>query len=348
MTSYHIKSWHITTPPPPPPTHKRNTSQQQHHTDQVNAFAHKNFCKGTALVGGTGGRACGRVHVPLTSTNNFSRIVIHSLVYSVPITLQFEISTKFPRRLPQVSLQKLSPNPLAGVSWRIFTLTSNNFNVHEIFVETVLRKRRCGKNWVLPADRENSFQKVCFFLARPSGRAWARTPLLSLYLTWAGSRWANTWQRVPLAFTILYQQNMAPIFVEKIPAPFHKVRTYCRYKGPRLCGNMLHWMLWDGKTMVSCDQRVGHPETLHFFPKIMTRRDENVICSLWCIAYACYRLPFLECTRSNIENNNTHEKDTMRFLVGNVTYREYVMQSLISPPLHICPKNAGCDTQNHG
>lgn len=75
MTSYHIKSWHITTPPPPPPTHKRNTSQQHHHTEQVNACAHQNFCLGSALVGGPGGRPCGRAHVPLTSISKFSYIV---------------------------------------------------------------------------------------------------------------------------------------------------------------------------------------------------------------------------------------------------------------------------------
>jgi len=88
--------------------------------------------------------------------------------------------------------------------WRIFTLTSNNFNVHEIFVGNVLRKLRCGKNWVLPADRENSFRKVCFFLARPSVKGVGSNPTAVTLLDVGRlplSGIQNTWQRVPFAFT---------------------------------------------------------------------------------------------------------------------------------------------------
>lgn len=96
MTSYHIKSWHVTTPPPPPPTHKRNTSQQHHHTEQVNACAHQNFCLGSALVGGPGGRPCGRAHVPLTAINKFSHVLIHCLVYTPIFTLKLPPPALYP------------------------------------------------------------------------------------------------------------------------------------------------------------------------------------------------------------------------------------------------------------
>ena len=132
------------------------------------------------------------------------------------------------------------------------------------------------------------FERFVFFVARPSVKAWARTPPLSLYVKLGRlplSGIQNTWQRVP--FICRYQQNIAgvepPIFVEEIPAPFHKVRTYCRYKGLRLRGNMLDAVRWQNHGVLR--STCGPPWDHTFFPKIMTRWDENVTCSLRCIAY---------------------------------------------------------------
>ena len=128
----------------------------------------------------------------------------------------------------------------------------------------------------------------------------------------------------------LYQQNMAgvepPIFVEEIPA----LRPSFVWKNVAL--DAVRWQN-HGVLRSTC----GPPWDHTFFPnfKIMTRWDENVTCSLRCIAYACYRLPFLECNRSNISKKLLKRTQWGFWLA---TYREYVMQSWISPPLHVCPK----------
>lgn len=200
-------------------------------------------------------------------------------------------------------------------------------------------------------------ERLVFFVARPSVKALGSNPTAVTLRQVGQAPIERHTKRMATCPICLYQQNIAgvepPIFVEEVPAPFHKVRKKLPLQRPsfvweNVAPDAVRWQN-HGVLRSTC----GPPWDHTCFPKIMTRWDENVICSLWCIAYACYWLPFLECNRSNIENNNTNEKDTINEVFG--WQRIGNMWCRVEFPLHCTSAlnlpalwHAGCDAQNYG